>query len=122
MGLQAQLNERAFSMLPRVKEAMNGAKYRNAMYQSALSMILDSSKCLDDMDKDELETFQDLVLEYFNEREWIGDHPEQFRFEKGSLYQYDKKSGVYIHCFKQVGFNTKTKAVEEYLRQLKDGE
>lgn len=122
MSIQAQLNTQAINMLPKVKEVMQGARYKDSMYHSTLNMILDASKCLEDMTKEELESFQNLVLEYFEEREWVGEHPEQFRFDKGSLYEYDKTSDAYIHCFKQVGCNTKHKAIAEYLKQLETGE
>ena len=39
---------------------------------------------------------------------------EQYRFENGSLYKYDKESNAYIHCYKNAFDNTKAKAIKAY--------
>ena len=42
---------------------------------------------------------------------------EQYRFQQGSLYEYDEESHAYIHCYKRVGCNTKRQAIKEYEEQ-----
>jgi|GEM_PF-4200914 len=39
---------------------------------------------------------------------------EQYRFENGSLYEYDEDSNAYIHCYKNAFCNTKAKAIRAY--------
>lgn len=43
---------------------------------------------------------------------------EKYRFQQGSLYEYDENLHAYIHCFKQAGINTKIAAIREYEKQL----
>ena len=42
------------------------------------------------------------------------ENVEQYRFENGSLFEYDKNSNAYIHCYKNAFCNTKAKAVKAY--------
>ncbi len=39
---------------------------------------------------------------------------EQYRFENGSLFEYDAERKAYIHCFKNYYCNTKAKAIRAY--------
>tara|TARA_R110000744_G_scaffold58169_1_gene121437 strand:+ start:130 stop:357 length:228 start_codon:yes stop_codon:yes gene_type:complete len=48
-------------------------------------------------------------------RECITMKTEQYRFENGSLYEYDIESNSYIHCYKNAFANTKAKAIRAYL-------
>lgn len=43
---------------------------------------------------------------------------EQYRFETGSLYEYDNDSNSYIHCYKNAFANTKAKAIRAYEQSL----
>jgi len=42
---------------------------------------------------------------------------EQYRFQQGSLYEFDKEAHAYIHCYKRSGCTTKKQAIEEYEEQ-----
>ncbi len=39
---------------------------------------------------------------------------EKYRFENGSLFEYDKESNSYIHCFKHAMYTTKNQAIAAY--------
>ena len=43
---------------------------------------------------------------------------EKYRFENGSLFEYDKDSNSYIHCFKNAFCTTKKEAIKEYEESL----
>lgn len=117
MSLQAQLNKQALNMLPKVSSALIDATYYDQMHHAAITMICDSYKPLIEMSAQELNDFDEMVVGVFREREWVGVHPERFRFDQGSLFEYNKDSNAYIHCFRQAGCNTKQKAINEYLSQ-----
>ena len=38
----------------------------------------------------------------------------QYRFENGSLFEYDAESNAYIHCYRRTGCTTMKTAVKEY--------
>lgn len=39
---------------------------------------------------------------------------DKYRFENGSLFEYDEDAKAYIHCYRRAGCNTKRKAIKEY--------
>jgi len=39
---------------------------------------------------------------------------EQYRFNSGSLYEYDESAGAYIHCYRSVKAKTKRQAIAAY--------
>ena len=39
---------------------------------------------------------------------------EQYRFENGSLYEYDEEANAYLHVYKSAGAKTKAQAVYAY--------
>jgi hypothetical protein len=43
---------------------------------------------------------------------------DKYRFDNGSLYEFDKESNAYIHCYRRAGCNTKKKAINEYEEEL----
>jgi len=39
---------------------------------------------------------------------------EKYRFENGSLFEYDEESNAYYHVYKSANAKTKAQAVREY--------
>ena len=68
-----------------------------------------------------IESFkQDLDAEYegnIGSLEYFA--PEKYRFENGSLFEYNELQNAYIHCYKNAFNNTRAKAVAAY-EQLED--
>lgn len=122
MSVQVQSNKLPINMLSRVSAALKDARHYDQMNHAATQLICNSLKPISSMNKDEIEILEDEVLDYFESREWLGEHPNRFRFESGSLFEYDKTSRAYIHCLKQAGCTTEKDAVSEYLKQLSEPE
>lgn len=43
---------------------------------------------------------------------------EQYRFQNGSLFEYNKDDNSYVHCYRRAGADTKAKAIKEYEEEL----
>ena len=43
---------------------------------------------------------------------------DKYRFDRGSLYEYCKKSDAYIHCYKSARVKTKQAAVRAYEKEM----
>jgi len=73
MSIQAQLNNQALSMLPKVSAAITNANQveSDQMQGKALREIMNSTPCLDDMSPDELSKFDNDLISSFKYNEWI---------------------------------------------------
>jgi hypothetical protein len=77
-------------------------------------VVVDENKnTVDAHDAQSLPNMTDLITESLIK----ADEVEQYRFEYGSLYEYDEESNAYIHIFKQAGCNNKRDAIREYEKQ-----
>lgn len=47
---------------------------------------------------------------------------EQYRFQNGSLYEYDVRNNSYIHCYRSADASTKAKAILKYEEGCQDEE
>lgn len=68
MSIQAQLNNDAFSMLPRLSEALKTASQyvTDQMIACALREIMNSSPCLADMNQQQIENLDNDLMDRFN--------------------------------------------------------
>jgi hypothetical protein len=118
MGLQASMNQNAVDMLPKIKAAIEAADGfdANQMKCSIIRGCLNTSPSLVEKTLAQLEAFQDDFIEYFKRQGWLVEQPaaDQFRFQNGSLYEYDSDQHDYVHCFKNAFCNTKKKAIGAY--------
>lgn len=51
-----------------------------------------------------------------------GKEVEEYRFELGSLYKFDKDKHAYVHVWKNAFDNTKAKAIKAYENYLMSGD
>lgn len=118
MTTQYEINKKHLLSMLKVQKAMFSSKYEESMLHSALTIMKDHSSLVQNMNDVEKQLLEEIIIEYFNERQWIGEHPSAFRFDKGSLFKFDEESDAYIHCFKRVGCNTEAKAIAGYFEEL----
>jgi len=73
MSLQAQIDEWAINLLPRIKKLIRKAERfeANQMYCYALRKCANNNKALEEMNKKEIIIFQKSLVKAFKFNEWI---------------------------------------------------
>lgn len=73
MSVQSALNENSINSIPRVKAVISNADAfeANQMKQKALSEMMNSPVAIVDMNSEQLEKFQDELIEVFNYKGWL---------------------------------------------------
>jgi len=73
MSIQAQLNNQALSMLPKISSAISNSESfeSNQMYCSAIKACLNTQPCLDDKTPEQLAEFDADMVDYFKKMGWI---------------------------------------------------
>jgi hypothetical protein len=73
MSLQSILNQDAIDILPRIKKLIRKADNfeRNQMYEAVLRATLNSYPTLLLMTKDQIDKFEQSLIDIFKYKEWI---------------------------------------------------
>lgn len=68
MSIQANFDQQAIDLLPRIKATINSSSEHEANQRrsAALRLIADSVKPISEMNGKEINAFEDSVIEYFN--------------------------------------------------------
>lgn len=73
MTIQSQLNNAAISMLDKTNQAIRNSNEPNRSYMISLALreIMDARPCLDDMTSEQIEIFDNEIIELFEARDYV---------------------------------------------------
>jgi len=76
MSIQAQLDNQAIDMLPKIKKAINSVNDfdSNQMRCYTIKCCLNTIPCLNDKTSDEIAEFQDGLLSHFIRQDWLDNN------------------------------------------------